>query len=290
MKKVLFIINSLLQKRSGKDLLQIIPKYLDRSKFDFDILHSQYPGHAVELAFSRRDEYDIMVAAGGDGTLNEVGQALAGTVTILGLIPIGSGNGLSRTILKMPPSVPKSIQIINAYKIRNLDMGLINGKPFFNMAGVGFDAYVAHRYNIKDKHGFLSYLRTVVELFYNYQPRKFEVLYESEVHTIKAFLISFANSSQWGYNAHVCPGADPSDGLLGITIIQSFPKYLVPFLVWRLFTKKINKSRFVKVFMTKSIQVRSPGEIIGHVDGNPVIFRDNISVEVVHNAIKVITA
>jgi YegS/Rv2252/BmrU family lipid kinase len=290
MKKVLFIINSLLQKRSGKDLLQIIPKYLDKSKFDFDICYSLYAGHAAELAFSRRDEYDIMVAAGGDGTLNEVGQALAGTVTILGLIPLGSGNGLSRTLLKMPPSVPKSIQIINAYNIRNLDMGLINGKPFFNMAGVGFDAIVAHRYNLKDKRGFFTYLQTVIKLFFNYQSRKFEVLYDSEVHTIKAFLISFANTSQWGYNAHVCPGADPSDGLLGITIIQSFPKYIVPFLAWRLFTKKINKSRFVKVFMTKNIQVRSPGEIIGHVDGNPVIFRDNISVEVVHNAIKVITA
>ena len=290
MKKVLFIINSLLQKRSGKDLSQLIPKYLDKSKFDFNISYSMHAGHAGEIALSRKDEYDVVVAAGGDGTINEIGRALAGAVTILGLIPLGSGNGLSRTLLKMPPSVPKSIQIINACIVRNLDMGLINGKPFFNMAGVGFDAMVAHRYNLKDKHGFLSYLQTVVELFFKYQAQRFEVLYESEVHTIKAFLISFANSSQWGYNAHICPGADPSDGLLGITIIQSFPKYLVPLLAWRLFTKKINKSRFVKVFMTKSIQVRSPGEIIGHVDGNPVIFRDNISVEVVHNAIKVITA
>jgi len=288
MKKVLFIINSLLQKRSGRNLSQIIPKYLDKSKFDSDICYSQYPGHAGELAVSKRDEFDIIVAAGGDGTVNEVGQSLAGSDTILGLIPLGSGNGLARTILKIPPSIPKSIQILNACNIRNLDMGLINGKPFFNMAGVGFDAIVAHRYNVKDKHGFFTYLQTVVELFFKYQPQKFELLYESKLHTIKAFLISFANSSQWGYNAHVCPGADPSDGLLGITIIRSFPKLIVLFLAWRLFTGRINKSRFVQVFMTKSIQVRSPGEIIGHIDGNPVIFKDNISVEVVHNAIKVI--
>jgi len=288
MKKALFIINSLLQKRAGKDLSQIIPKHLDKSKFDFDICYSQYPGHAGEIAFSKKDEYDIVVAAGGDGTVNEIGQALSGSVAILGLIPLGSGNGLARTILKIPPSIPKSIQILNACNIRHLDMGLINGKPFFNMAGVGFDAIIAHRYNGKDKHGFFTYLQTVVELFFNYQSQKFEVLYESEVHKIKAFLISFANSSQWGYNAHICPGADPSDGLLGVTIIRNFPKFIVPFLAWKLFTKGINKSRFVQVFMTKSIQVRSPGEIIGHIDGNPVIFKDNISVEVVHNAIKVI--
>jgi diacylglycerol kinase (ATP) len=288
MKKVLFIINSLLQKRFGKDLSQIIPKYLDKSKFEFDICCSLYPGHAAELAFSKKDEYDIIVAAGGDGTMNEVGQALAGSATILGLIPLGSGNGLARTILKMPPSIKKSIQIINACNIRNLDMGLINGMPFFNMAGVGFDAHVAHWYNLKDKRGFFTYLQTVVKLFFSHRPRKFEVLYESEMHSVNAFLISFANSSQWGYNAHICPGADPSDGLLGMTIIQSFPKLTVPFLACRLFTRKINKSRFVQMFMTKSIQVRSPGEIIGHIDGNPVIFKDNISVEVVHNAIKVI--
>ena len=162
MKKVLFIINSLLQKRSGRDLSQIIQKYLDKSKFDFDIYYSQYPGHAGEIAFSKRDEYDIVVAAGGDGTVNEVGQALAGSAAILGLIPLGSGNGLARTLLKITPSIPKSIQILNACNIRNLDMGLINGKPFFNMAGVGFDAIVAHRYNVKDKHGFFTYLQTVV--------------------------------------------------------------------------------------------------------------------------------
>jgi diacylglycerol kinase (ATP) len=288
MKKALFIINRLLQKRSGKDFSQLVPRYLDKSKFDFEICYSEYPGHAAEISISGRDEYDIIVSAGGDGTINEVGQALAGSDSVLGLIPIGSGNGLARTLLKMPPSIPESIKIINACNIRHLDMGLINGKPFFNMAGVGFDANVAYKYNARDKHGFISYLQTVVKLFFNYQSTTFEVLYESQLYTIKAFLISFANSSQWGYNAHICPGADPSDGLLGITIIRNFPKLIVPFLAWRLFTGKINKSRFVQVFMTKSIQVRSPGEIIAHIDGNPVIFKDNISIEVVHNAIKVI--
>jgi diacylglycerol kinase (ATP) len=288
MKHLLFIINSILLRKSGINISHLIDSHLDRRKFFYDIYYSEYPGHCTELAASNRDKYDIIVAVGGDGTINETGQALSGTDTMLGIIPIGSGNGLARTILKTSPSVLKSIQIINANNVRSIDMGLINDIPFFNMAGVGFDAEVAHRYNSKVKRGFLAYLKTVAELFFIYQSRKYEVSYENRAYSINAFLISFANSSQWGYNAHICPGADPSDGVLGVTIIRAFPKIIILYLAWLLFTKKINKSRFVQTFMTKSIRVQAPGEISGHIDGNPVVFQNYIEVEIVHNAIKVI--
>ena len=288
MKRVLFIINGLLQKKTGKEILQLIAKYLDKSKFDYDICFTEFSGHSTELAVSNKDRYDIIIAAGGDGTVNEVGKVLAGLVITFGIIPLGSGNGLART-MKIPLSVPRAIQIINAFKISHIDMGLVNGIPFFNMAGVGFDASVAHSYNKRKNRGFLSYLRSVTGLFFHYKAIWYEVIYESKVHKIKAFLISFANSSQWGYNAHICPGADPSDGLLGITIMRSFPKIIIPVLAWKLFTKKLNKSRYVQVFMTKQIEIRSPGEILGYVDGNPVIFHDYIQVEVAHNAINIIS-
>jgi diacylglycerol kinase (ATP) len=287
MQKVLFIINRLLQKRSGKDLSKIILRYLDVSKFDSNICFSEFSGHATELAVSNKDKYDIIVAAGGDGTVNEVGKVLAGSAVIFGIIPVGSGNGLART-MNIPLSVPHSIQVINTFKTSPLDIGLVNGIPFFNMAGVGFDALVAHRYNKKKNRGFISYLRSVSYLFFQYKASWYDVIYESEAHKIKAFLISFANSSQWGYNAHICPIADPSDGLLGITIMKSFPKIIIPVLAWQLFTRKLNKSRYVQVFMTRQIEVKSPGEIAGHIDGNPVIFNDHIKAEVLHNAIHII--
>lgn len=287
MKKVLFIINRLLQDRSGKDLSQIISKYLDRSKFDDDISFSEFPGHATELAFSNKDKYDIIIAAGGDGTVNEVGKVLAGSPKTFGIVPLGSGNGLART-MKIPLSIPRAIQVINAYCKSPLDMGLVNGIPFFNMAGIGFDASVAHRYNKKKNHGFISYLRSVTELFFQYKASWYEVIYDSEVHKVRAFLISFANSSQWGYNAHICPGADPSDGLLGVTILLSFPKIIVPVLAWRLFAGELHKSRFVRVFMTRRIEITSPGEMAGHIDGNPVIFNNHIQVEITQNAVHII--
>jgi diacylglycerol kinase (ATP) len=288
MEKVLFIINSLLQKRSGIDLPQIISRYLDKNKFEYGICFSEFPGHATELAVLNKDKYDILITAGGDGTVNEVGKVLAGSDIIFGIIPVGSGNGLART-MKIPLSASRSIQIINTCKISHLDMGLVNGIPFFNMAGVGFDASVAHRYNKKKNRGFLSYLRSVTEIFFHYKASWYDVIYESQVHTIKAFLISFANSSQWGYNAHICPAANPSDGLLGITIMRSFPKIITPVLAWQLFTKKLSNSRYVQVFMTKQIEVRLPGEMVGHIDGDPVLFHDHIQVEVVHNAINIIS-
>jgi diacylglycerol kinase (ATP) len=288
MKHLLFIINSFLLHKSGINISQLIDNHLDRSKFVYDIYYSEYPGHCTELATSNRDKYDIIVAVGGDGTINETGQALSGTDTMLGIIPIGSGNGLARTILKTSPSVLKSIRIINTSNVRSIDMGLINGIPFFNMAGVGFDAEVAHRYNLKEKRGFCAYLKTVAKLFFSYRSLKYEVSYDNKAYSINAFLISFANSSQWGYNAHICPGADPSDGVLGVTIIRAFPKIIIPLLAWRLFTKAIYKSRFVQVFMTNSIRVAVSGDITGHVDGNPIVFQDTIQVKIVHNAVKVI--
>lgn len=287
MEKVLFIINRLLQKRAGIDLPQIISRYLDKSKFEYDICFSEFPGHATELAILNKGKYDIIIAAGGDGTVNEVGKVLAGTNITFGIIPLGSGNGLART-MKIPLSVSCAIEIINVHEISTLDMGLINGIPFFNMAGVGFDAGVAHRYNNGKNRGFLSYLRSVAGLFFQYKASWYEVIYESQVHKVKAFLISFANSSQWGYNAHICPGADPSDGLLGVTIMRSFPKLIIPILAWQLFAKKLDKSRYIQISMIKSIEVRSPGEMAGHIDGSPVLFHDHIQIEVVHNAIHII--
>jgi YegS/Rv2252/BmrU family lipid kinase len=288
MKNLLFIINNLLLRKSGINLAHLIDGYLDKGKFVYDIRYSEYPGNCTEIAALYRDKYDIVVAVGGDGTINEIGQVLEGTDTVLGIIPIGSGNGLARTILKMSPSVIKSIEIINTYNIRTIDMGLINGNSFFNMAGVGFDAEVAHGYNLKEKRGFFSYLITVAELFFLYRSKKYEVLHDNQAYCVDAFLISFANSSQWGYNAHICPGADPSDGVLGVTILRAFPKIIIPFLAWRLFAGKLNKSRFVQVFMTKNIRVHTPGDIIGHIDGSPIVFKDNVNVEVVQNAVKVI--
>lgn len=290
MKNILFIINSILLHKSGINVTHLIDNHLDKQKFVYDVCHSEYPGHCTEITASKRENYDIIVAVGGDGTINEIAKVLAGTNTILGIIPIGSGNGLARTILKMSPSVIKSLQLINANNIRTIDMGIINGYPFFNMAGIGFDAEVAHRYNLKEKRGFLAYLKTVAELFFCYRTRKYEVIYGNQAYSINAFLISFANSSQWGYNAHICPGSDPSDGVLGVTIIHAFPKIVIPFLAWRLFTRKLNKSSFVQVFMTKNMKVHTPGDIVAHIDGNPITFKDNIHVEVIHNVIKVIAA
>jgi len=288
MNRVLFIINKVLIAKSRINAARLISGNLDKMKFEYEVCYSEYPGHCTELARINIDKYDIIVAVGGDGTINEIGQVLAGTEIALGIIPTGSGNGLARTILKMSPSIMKSIQIINALNFRHIDMGLINGRPFFNMAGVGFDADVAHRYNKMKRRGFFSYIATVASLYFSYRSRTYEILNESGAFSVNAFLISFANSSQWGYNAHICPGADTADGMLGITIVRAFPKVIIPFLAWRLFAKTINNSRFVQTFIARSIQVRAFGEIIGHIDGNAVVFHDNIKVEIVQNSLKVI--
>jgi YegS/Rv2252/BmrU family lipid kinase len=287
-KKILFIVNPVLEKKSEKNISSLVSEYLDDKKFSYRIVFSEYQGHATELSSAGRNDYDLIVAGGGDGMVNEVAKGLSGSDTVMGVIPLGSGNGFARA-MGIPLNIVGAIRTINRQKIKIIDMGLANNEPFFNIAGIGFDAKVAHFYAGKEERGFFSYLQAVLENIFVYKSSEYSVIMKSEQMQVKSFLISFANSSQWGYNAHVCPCADPSDGFLGVTIIHDFPKMALPGLFFRLFTKKLHKSPYVDIFKVDLIEVKFSGEIMGHIDGNPVTFSNSIRVQVVPQSLKIIT-
>ena len=136
-----------------KDIPYLIEELLDKEQFDYSIRETEYAGHAYEIAKESKEQgIDIVVAVGGDGTVNEIGRALVHSNTALGIIPTGSGNGLARHLL-IPMKIKGAIQVLNDCEITDLDYGIINEHPFFCTCGVGFDAFISEKFAEAGKRG-----------------------------------------------------------------------------------------------------------------------------------------
>ena len=202
-KKIIFIINPISGTASKAGIPKLIERYLDHEAFDYEIKLTEYAGHASVIATEAKDNHvDIVVAVGGDGTVNEVARAIVHSQTALGIIPCGSGNGLARHLL-LPLNMAKAIKIINACEIHQLDYGIINEHPFFCTCGMGFDAFVSHKFAEAGKRGPITYVENVLKEGLKYKPETYEIRDESGTTRLKAFLISCANASQYGNNAYI---------------------------------------------------------------------------------------
>lgn len=267
---------------------ELIGKYLDHTLFAYETIFSTGVKHARDVARERAADFDLIVAVGGDGTINEVASAIAGTDTVLGVIPYGSGNGLSR-FLDVPMNAEGAIKSINNSRVITIDAGKMNGKWFFNMAGMGFDAHISHVFaSGSEKRGFVSYLKSSVQEIANYKSQIYHLDIDGVKYEREAFMLSMANSSQYGNNAHVSPTASVQDGLLDVCIIKPFPLYRFPEMGIRMFTKTAEGSKFVEIIKGKHIIItrNQPGPI--HLDGEPREAGTDIDVAVMPAALKII--
>ena len=287
MENVLFIINPLSVKRRGIDLEKLIRENLDPARFEYTIRYSEYHGHAFEIAEASRSEYRIIIAAGGDGTINQVSGALVGTDKLMGIIPLGSGNGLARD-LGIPIKASKAIKRINSLNTRVIDSGVIGGKHFINMAGVGFDAEIAHDFAGSIQRGFLGYVVKTITRFFRYQSDDYTTIIEGVESNSNAFLISFANTGQYGNNAYISPEAKPDDGLIDICFMKKFPVCAAPIIAARLFLRNIDRSKYVKIISARDISLRCDHLIKGHIDGEPTNFSKEIDLQIKEKALTVI--
>lgn len=279
-KKILFIINPISGIGKKKDLDRKIAENTDKEKYDYNIVYTEAPGHATEL--SRKavgDKTDIVVAIGGDGTVNEIGQELVGTGTALGIIPAGSGNGLARH-LKIPFNLKKAISVINQGKIHKIDTATVNGKFFLSMAGIGYEAFVAKKFAKAPKRGFFTYFRIVSGEYPMYKPKKYTLEIDGKIIKRKALSITFANSNQFGNNASFDPDAKLDDGLIDVCIITRIPVYKVPFYVPLLFTRTFHKTQYIEILKVKKVVVtRTKGKSV-HFDGDPVRMGDTLEMKI----------
>jgi diacylglycerol kinase (ATP) len=286
-RKALFIINPIAGGKSKEHVPQLIQQHLDKATIESTIVFTEEAGHAHWLAKEASKTYQSIIAVGGDGTVNEVASAVVGTQAALGILPFGSGNGLSR-FLSIPMSTAKAIQNINHNNLELIDAGQMNGQWFFNMAGMGFDAHISQVFAQKTKRGFITYFKSALQEIINYKSQSYHIEIDGIKYEREAFMLSFANSSQYGNNAHVSPRASVQDGLLDVCVIKPFPLYRFPEMGLRMFTKTADSSKYVEIIRGKKIQITRNAAGPAHIDGEPQTISASTEIKVVPLSLKVI--
>jgi len=286
--KVLFIVNPISGTANKSGMAEAIEKYIDHEKIDFDVVYTEYAGHATIIAKEAVcNNTDIVVAVGGDGTINEVARSVVHTPTAMAIIPSGSGNGLARH-LNIPLNIKKDIEIINAANIVNLDYGKINNKAFFCTCGVGFDAFVSKKFAEGGKRGFRSYIEKTLKEGVKYKSEKYTIIDGDRTEKHEAFLIACANASQYGNNAYIAPNASMEDGLMDVIIMEPFYTIESPLVIMQMFTKSLPKNPHVKVFQSSKVKISRPTPGAVHCDGDPFVMGTDIEVEIIRGQFRVV--
>lgn len=258
------------------------------AKVEPDILITEGAGHAADLARGALDRgARIVVAWGGDGTVNEVASALVGTSAALAVIPAGSGNGLAR-MLDMPSNAARAIGRILNGADRAIDVGEIDGHVFVNVAGVGFDAHIARAFAEigLGRRGFLRYGVIVVRELRRYHSRTYTLTLDplpgdgGPARSHRAFLLTFANGRQWGNGAIIAPSAQLDDGALDAVVVEDRGRGAVLLSIPRLFRGTIAGAPGVSTSRIQSAIVTGDGPLVYHADGEPFVGGPSLRVSV----------
>ncbi|MEM9831217.1 MAG: YegS/Rv2252/BmrU family lipid kinase [Bacteroidota bacterium] len=265
-KKCIFIVNPISGLGKQKDIPSLVKHHLDISRFEYDVVFTEHPGHATEIGEMYRNQVDYVIAVGGDGTINETARALLGSDTTLGIIPLGSGNGFARH-LSISTNPIRAIKQLNQSQESLLDVGFLNGHPFFNVSGTGFDALISKKFADQIRRGYATYIRCVWEEITNYKPRAYRYQLNGEEVEDSFFLIAFANSEQYGNNAIIAPQARTNDGMLDIVFVRPFPPAYVITFTLLAFTRQIHRSPYVEIVQASQFEIQQLNEPLIHIDG-----------------------
>jgi diacylglycerol kinase (ATP) len=234
-----------------------------------------------------RNDYDVFIAVGGDGTVNSLASELINSGKVLGVLPIGSGNGFAREMgfRKNFRSLMEDIRRKESFEI---DVLFINDIPSINVAGIGIDSLVAHEFHNLSQRGVWNYGVSALKAVGEIKPFKATVTIGEDKIEGSFFMISFANTRQFGNNAFLAPMAHPDDGKFNIVLIKPFPKILSPGLVLKMMSGTLKDSKYIKYVESENPVLIQSEETRVHIDGEPVIILGTISVSIRRNALRVL--
>lgn len=285
---VWFIVNPISGTTDKTKIVELIPEYMEAKRFDVKIWYTEFKGHAALVARQAVEEnIKVVVAVGGDGTVNEVARCLIHTQTALGIIPCGSGNGLARHLF-IPMNPEGALQVLSTCDIEALDYGMINDTPFFCTCGMGFDAFVSSKFAKSERRGLLTYIENTLREGLRYKPDTYEIEIDGETQHYKAFLIACANASQYGNNVYIAPQASMVDGLMDVTIMEPFTMLEAPQIAIQLFNKTIDKNSRIRTFKCKSMRIHRSNPGVIHFDGDPKDEGTDVEVRLVPKGIHMV--
>ncbi|ARS34637.1 diacylglycerol/lipid kinase family protein [Pontibacter actiniarum] len=283
-----FIVNPTSGPKSSVDVAARIQQHLDHQKYDHDIVFTTHAGHAPELAREAAEKgCEVVVAVGGDGTVNEVARGLIHTETALGILPKGSGNGLARH-LQLPMALDGALQVLNKGHITTIDSGNINGHPFFTTAGIGFDAYISSVFAGNKKRGLQTYVELVMKEVRSYTHLPVKASINGQELDTDCFVMAFANAAQYGNNAYIAPMADIQDGLLDVCLVRKLDFIKALHLSYCMLTKQLANSGSAEYFKTEHVQVQTEEAMMFHADGEYLGKAEAFDVQMLPLSLKVL--
>ena len=292
-KKVLFIINPISGVGRHRTVEKLISEELDRNSFDYELAYTKAPKHAIELSQQGVNEhFNIIVAVGGDGSVNEVGRSLISLnsepriLPSLAILPCGSGNGTARHLM-IPLHLRKAMKVLQTGKEMIMDSFSVNNEYVLNTAGIGFAAHIAHEFSKFKKRGFSNYIKIAIKDSLKYRSQQCQVTIGNQTETLNAFLIDIANGTQWGNNAVIAPNAKNDDGLLDLCMVRNFPYVLFPIMASRLFTRTVDHSKFVTISKIQSVKIKQEYSF-AHIDGEPYHLGQELDIHIHPASLKVI--
>ncbi len=288
-RKIVFIINPIAGVRSKKRFEKKIDSFFSGKNFEVIKHYTSYPSHAVDIAASyAKTGPTFIVAVGGDGTINEIARSLIDSGSTLGVIPLGSGNGFARHF-NIPFLLDKALDtLLNGNEI-TVDVGYLNGKPFFCTAGIGFDAETGYHYSHYNHRGLISYALSFANVFSWYKAREYYLEIDGRPYDFSAFFITIANISQFGYNFYVAPQASTLDGFFDVVVVKKFPKWMASFIAVRSFFGTIQNSKFVWHKQAHNVKIfTQETEKIIHIDGEASIMEGVLEYQIQKACLKVV--
>ena len=287
--RICFIVNPFSGVNRNKKLEPIIQQRLDQEKYDYQIKYTQAPGHATQLAKEAIEEGDdIIVAVGGDGSINEVAQALIGTDKILGILPAGSGNGFAMH-LGLGRKIDKAVQILNEGKVMTIDTCLLNDRPYINLAGVGFDALIANKIKGSKLRGLWGYFKLSLQEALRFKFPRYSITIDDQLIERDCIVVEVANAPMFGYNFLIAPQAKLNDGLLDVVIIKKAAKWRYLLSFWRFFSGTIQKSSLVETYVAEKVKIKINDQTPVHVDGEGYMVNRDLKFSLNKLSLRVLT-
>ncbi|MBS1782803.1 MAG: diacylglycerol kinase family lipid kinase [Bacteroidetes bacterium] len=286
---LIFIINPHAGVDREKAIEKALKTYLNLSKYSYEIQHTQHPKHGTELAcIAAAKGAKSVVAVGGDGSVNDIAKGLIGTDTSLGIVPMGSGNGLARS-LSIPLQLKGAIEVLNKGKSTRIDVGMANEHLFLSNAGVGFDALICQAFTQSKKRGFFSYCRIILHEVFRYKVHEWNLIADGKPLSKYAFMITVANGNQLGYNFKIAPNASWTDGLLDVVLIKKFPILFTAGIAFRAILGNILSSPYVEHLRVKTIQISHPELTLMQTDGDAYNCKEKVAFSILSSNLSVLT-
>lgn len=280
--RVCIIVNPIsgLRHVGKKAFMKLVENTIDREKYIPEFYFTEYSGHASTIASEAcTSGISYFLVAGGDGTVNEVAAQLSGKNVVMGIIPSGSGNGLAHH-LEIPVKTAEAIKIFNRGRVLNIDTCKVNKKIFVSIAGIGFDARIARQFAESNRRGFLTYARIIFKEYFNYKQKKYTLVIDGEKMVTSAFFISFANSSQFGYNTRIAPNASITDGKIDVCIVRKPPVAALPLVAHQVMRRRIDRSKYMDIIQATKITVEHKKRMTVNLDGEPIKMNKILNIDI----------